>query len=116
MSALKPELKTTNRGRKVGFLMSDAEAARQIVVKKLGIDKGAEGRFAKIVDKAIDLAENGDPTAREWVINRAIGKIPEIVGVDINKTTINIDVKTVEDSRKAIRDFFALNTGEQRQE
>lgn len=101
-----------NSGRKVGFIQADAERARMILIGKLDVEN-KEGNFAQIVDKAIELAKMGDPTARDWVTERALGKIVNPIDIDINKTTINIDVKAIEDSRRVIEEFIALNTGKQ---
>jgi hypothetical protein len=109
--ALPPIKNPRNAGRKVGFVKEDAEKARQIIIKKLDLPN-AEGSFSKIVNKAIELAEAGDPTAREWISERSFGKVVNPIDIDINKTTINIDVKAIEEGRKVIEQFIALNPGE----
>ena len=99
---------------RASYMREDASKARALISNKLQLEN-PKGNFAKIVEKAITLAKAGDPSARDWLTDRALGRVPQNVDVDVNKT-ITIDVESIEQGRKAIREYFRLNTGEQGQD
>lgn len=55
-------------GRKKGFPALLAEQARIIICQRL------QENFTPIVDKAVELAKEGNKDAREWLTDRAFGK------------------------------------------
>ena len=55
-------------GRPKGYAALQAEKQREYVAKQLEI------HWAPIVKKTIELAENGDKAAREWLADQAFGK------------------------------------------
>lgn len=67
--------KREGAGRKKGFAALEAEKARELIAIKL------QKSFAPIVDKAIRQAKAGDKAAREWLTERAYGKIPTALEV-----------------------------------
>ena len=58
-------------GRKKGFAALEGEKARELIAKKLSAELGP------IIDIAIKQAKSGDRYAREWLIERAYGKVKE---------------------------------------
>ena len=60
-----------NAGRKKGFAGLEAEKAREFIAQRLVIE------FTPIVDKAIEQAKEGNHRAREWLTERAYGKIQQ---------------------------------------
>ncbi len=65
-----------NAGRKKGFAGIEAEKARELIVRKLIIS------FEPIVDKAIEQATSGNQRAREWLADRAYGKLSQSMDVE----------------------------------
>jgi erythromycin esterase-like protein len=65
--------KREGAGRKKGFAALEAEKAREIIAKKLA------DSLEPIVNKAIKQAEEGDRFAREWLLDRAYGRVPQAV-------------------------------------
>ena len=64
-------------GRPKGFAALEAERQRDYVANKLVKE------YAPIVTKAIQQAKSGDKFAREWLADRAFGKVSQsITGVD----------------------------------
>ena len=68
--------KRPGAGRKKGSKAShtlEAEKAREFILKKL------TASLEPIVDKAIKQAKAGDHKAREWLADRAMGRVPQAV-------------------------------------
>ena len=74
-------------GRKKGFAALEAEKARELIAQKLVVS------FEPIVDKAIEQAISGNQKAREWLTDRAYGKISQ--GMDIESDFEPFIVKVI---------------------
>jgi hypothetical protein len=66
--------KRSGAGRKKGFAALEAENARQLIAEKLSTKLGP------IIETAIKQAVRGDKHAREWLIERAYGKVLKLEG------------------------------------
>lgn len=65
--------KREGAGRPKGFAALEAEKAREYICERLKEELGP------IVDKAIEQAKEGDKYAREWLVDRGYGKVPNQV-------------------------------------
>jgi len=77
-------------GRPKGYAALEAEKAREILVERLG------KKWVPIVDKAIEQAEKGDGSARDWLTTRGYGKIKDEV-----ELTTTVKTVVVNKSKKA---------------
>lgn len=66
-------------GRKKGFAALEAEKARELICEKLTKD------FEPIINKAIEQALEGDKHARDWLTERAYGKVKTSTEVEIKE-------------------------------
>ena len=69
-----------NAGRKKGFASIEAEKAREYIAGKLKTELGP------IIDKAIKQARLGDKSAREWLVERAYGKVVNPINMNMART------------------------------
>jgi hypothetical protein len=65
-----PGGKREGAGRKKGYAALQAEKARELICKAL------EKELVPIIEVAIEQAKTGDRYAREWLIERGYGKVP----------------------------------------
>jgi hypothetical protein len=71
--------KRTGAGRKTGFNALEAEKARELICLKLSENLGP------IADIAIKQAKKGDRHARQWLMERAYGKVGTITELEEEK-------------------------------
>lgn len=62
-------------GRPRGVASIESEKARILICEKLS------KHFGPIVDKAIEQAKEGNKDAREWLTERAYGKVKQDIGI-----------------------------------
>ena len=71
------------KGNKFGTKGSP-HAARIAEFKKCFFDHVSTGDWIEIIDKAVADAKAGDRAARDWISDRTIGKVANIVEASVN--------------------------------
>ena len=66
-------------GRPKGYAALEAERQRELIAVKLST------QFEPIINKAIEQAIEGNKDAREWLVERAYGKVKEVHDVFIRE-------------------------------